>query len=191
MVTATIGLGEALVGGEATGEQWIVHDGRPVRDRRATVEVLGERQAVAVAALARRVEAMMGGVPQDISGRSPRARCLLQARPMTALPDPCGGGCRGLADSHATFASASGCRTSHAAQCNMAVAPARAFASEQLVHLGVDTPRPLHVLVNGWYFYSLFGSGSAWRRCSASCVAPSMGGACSGYGVGPRCCIAS
>ena len=166
VVTATKGLGEALVGGEATGEQWIVRDGRPVRDRRAKVEVLDESQALAVAALARRVEAIMGGVPQDIEWAFADGTLhLLQARPMTALPDPVrwevsrrGGFTRNFRlgewlPEPVTPLSASW----------LLPRLEETFASEQLVHLGVDTPRPLHVLVNGWYFYSLFGSGSAWQ----------------------------
>jgi pyruvate,water dikinase len=166
VVTATVGLGEALVGGEATGEQWIVRDGRPVRDRRAMVEVLDEKQALAVAALAREVEAIMGGVPQDVEWAFAGGTLhLLQARPMTALPDPV----RWEAGRPGGFT-----RNFRLGEwLPEPVTPLSAtwllprleetFAAAQRVELAVETPRPLHVLVNGWYFYSLFGSGSAWQ----------------------------
>ena len=37
------------------------------------------------------------------------------------------------------------------------------FAVAQRASLGIEPPRPLHVLVNGWYFYSPFGTGSPWQ----------------------------
>jgi len=164
VVSATKGLGEQLVGGEATGEQWIVRDGRPVRDRRAPVEVLDEQQALAVAELARRVEACFGGVPQDIEWAFAKGELyLLQARPMTALPDPVrwesplpGGWTRNYRlgewlPEPVTPLSASW----------LLPRLEERFAASQRVSLGIEPPRPLHVLVNGWYFYSPFGSGSA------------------------------
>jgi phosphohistidine swiveling domain-containing protein len=166
VVSATVGLGEQLVGGEATGEQWIVRDGRPMRDRRASVEVLDEQQALAVAELARRVEACFDGVPQDIEWAFAKGDLyLLQARPMTALPEPVrwesplpGGWSRNFRLGE---------------WLSEPVTPLTAtwllprldesFAASQRVSLGVEPPRPLHVLVNGWYFYSPFGSGSGWQ----------------------------
>jgi len=164
VVSATIGLGEQLVGGEATGEQWIVRDGRPVRDRRALVEVLDEHQALAVAELARRVEQHFGGIPQDIEWAFAKGELyLLQARPMTALPDPVrwesplpGGWTRNYRlgewlPEPVTPLSATW----------LLPRLEETFAASQRASLGIEPPRPLHVLVNGWYFYSPFGSGGA------------------------------
>jgi rifampicin phosphotransferase len=86
LVTAVCGLGERLVSGAADGDEWIVRDGRAAR----TVD--GEQaitapQAIAIAELARRVEPHFG-VPQDIEWAISGDRLyLLQARPMTALPE--------------------------------------------------------------------------------------------------------
>lgn len=98
VVTATRGLGESLVSGETTGEQWIVRDGRAVHtaaespgqpDRLGPVgTILEPEQARTVAGLARAVERVLGG-PQDIEWAFAHGEVfLLQARPMTALPEP-------------------------------------------------------------------------------------------------------
>jgi len=89
VVTAIRGLGERLVGGEATGDEWVVR-GTRATCRRAREGAIDAGQAAAIAALARRVQQHLG-LPQDvewaIEAGSGRLR-LLQARPMTALPEP-------------------------------------------------------------------------------------------------------
>jgi rifampicin phosphotransferase len=85
LVTAVRGLGEPLVSGEATGEEWLIRGPEPVRTRPAG-EVLSDAQAMEVAELARGIESWFG-VPQDIEwaiGHDGHLY-LLQARPMTAL----------------------------------------------------------------------------------------------------------
>ncbi len=87
VITAARGLGERVVSGDAVGDEWLVKGGEATR-RRSVEDALEPAQAIAIAALARRVEDRMGG-PQDgewaIAGERPH---LLQARPMTALPEP-------------------------------------------------------------------------------------------------------
>jgi rifampicin phosphotransferase len=93
VVTAVTGLGDRLVSGETTGEEWTM-----TADRGATVTrhssdgkpVLTPRQAEAVVQLAIRVADRLGGQPQDIEWAiDPQGRLwLLQARPMTAVPQP-------------------------------------------------------------------------------------------------------
>ncbi len=173
VVSATKGLGEQLVGGEATGEQWIVRDGRPVRDRRASVQVLDEQQALAVAELARRVEQCFDGVPQDIEWAFAEDKLyLLQARPMTALPEPVrwesplpGGLTRNFRLGE---------------WLSEPVTPLTAtwllprvdesFAASQSVALGVEPPQPMHVLVNGWYFYDPIGSATTRQFISGALI---------------------
>jgi rifampicin phosphotransferase len=99
VITAVRGLGERLVAGQATGEEWVVRDGQ-ARRTRATEQAITADQAGQIATLARRVHAHLGG-PQDLEwaiatdptlGGSAHGAVgglwLLQARPMTALPDP-------------------------------------------------------------------------------------------------------
>jgi pyruvate,water dikinase len=86
VITAVRGLGEALVSGEAVGEEWLIQQGRARLSRGGGV--LESPQAQAVAELAQRVQERFG-VPQDIEWAIEADRLhLLQARPMTALPDP-------------------------------------------------------------------------------------------------------
>jgi rifampicin phosphotransferase len=87
VVTAVRGLGDRLVAGQATGDQWVIRHGQAVSVRVAEQAIQAD-QAIAVAALARRVERHLGG-PQDLEWALADNRLwLLQARPMTALPDP-------------------------------------------------------------------------------------------------------
>jgi rifampicin phosphotransferase len=93
VITAVRGLGERLVAGQATGDQWIVRHGQ-ARRTRATEQAITADQARQVATLARRVHAHLGS-PQDLEwavSTDPSGTggglWLLQARPMTALPDP-------------------------------------------------------------------------------------------------------
>jgi pyruvate,water dikinase len=86
VVNAVPGLGDRLVSGEVTAEEWTV--GGAVAVRRAGVDnVLTESDAHAVARLAQRVASHFG-TPQDIEWAVADGTVwLLQARPITALPD--------------------------------------------------------------------------------------------------------
>ncbi|MDF2742935.1 MAG: hypothetical protein K0S88_4311 [Actinomycetia bacterium] len=96
VISAVRGLGERLVAGLATGDQWIVRDAQ-ARRTRATEQAISADQARQIATLARRVHAHLGS-PQDLEwaittnptdiGGTEGGLWLLQARPMTALPDP-------------------------------------------------------------------------------------------------------
>jgi rifampicin phosphotransferase len=96
VISAVRGLGERLVAGQATGDQWIVRDAQ-ARRTRATEQAISADQARQIATLARRVHAHLGS-PQDLEWAittNPSSTdgvegglWLLQARPMTALPDP-------------------------------------------------------------------------------------------------------
>jgi phosphohistidine swiveling domain-containing protein len=99
VISAVRGVGERLVAGQATGDQWIVRHGQ-ARRTRTTEQAITADQAGQIATLARRVHDYFGS-PQDLEwaittdpSGSYRADgveggvWLLQARPMTALPDP-------------------------------------------------------------------------------------------------------
>ena len=93
VVTAVPGLGDRLVSGETTGEEWTsTADGAVALTRPAhgADPVLTGAQAAAVAQLAGRVADRYEGRPQDIEWAidSDGRLWLLQARPMTALPPP-------------------------------------------------------------------------------------------------------
>jgi phosphohistidine swiveling domain-containing protein len=87
VVTAVRGLGERLVSGGAVGDEWVVR-GEEASRRRESEGSISAEQAVEVAVLARRVEGYFGS-PQDIEWAIfGDDLYLLQARPMTALPEP-------------------------------------------------------------------------------------------------------
>jgi rifampicin phosphotransferase len=86
VVSVVRGLGDRLVVGEMSPEDWVARQG--VASRRSAREgALDAAQARAVAELARRVQAHQG-VPQDIEWAPSGGQLfLLQARAVTALPE--------------------------------------------------------------------------------------------------------
>jgi pyruvate,water dikinase len=87
VVTAVRGPGERLVSGRAVGDEWSVVGGR-VACRRDTEHAVDAGTVREVAALAVRI-AGLAGRPQDVEWAVAAGRVtVLQARPMTALPDP-------------------------------------------------------------------------------------------------------
>ena len=108
-VSATMGLGERLVSMAADADEWEVRADR-VTPMRTPEQALSEEHVREVARLARRVEAHFGGVPQDIEWAYwPAGRLhLLQARPITALPEMLAFTAPAPGSGSATSASASG-----------------------------------------------------------------------------------
>ncbi len=87
VISAVTGTGERLVSGEATGEDWVV-DERAARAVAANPTVLTTEQARAIARLTTELSGA-SGTPQDVEWAiADGALYVLQARPMTALPDP-------------------------------------------------------------------------------------------------------
>jgi phosphohistidine swiveling domain-containing protein len=86
VVNAVRGLGDRLVAGGASPDEWVVR-GVAATCRAAPEGAIDAGVAADVAALARRVEARLGA-PQDIEWALAGGELvLLQARPITALPD--------------------------------------------------------------------------------------------------------
>lgn len=112
-INASFGLGEAVVGGEVTPDEMVVADARvtsrttadktvrtvttpdgtatePTLEEQRHAPVLTEAQAVALADLGRRIERHFGA-PQDIEWTlTDDGFQIVQARPITALPDEIG-----------------------------------------------------------------------------------------------------
>jgi len=85
VISAVRGLGDRLVSGEGSADEWVVRADKPSR-RRAAEHAIDAGQAVAVADLARRAAAHFGR-PQDVEWALAGDKLfLLQSRPMTALP---------------------------------------------------------------------------------------------------------
>jgi pyruvate,water dikinase len=86
-ISAVRGLGERLVSGQGAADEWVVR-GDKATCRRNAEGALTTVQALAVSQLARRI-ADAFGAPQDIEWAfSGSDLFALQARPMTALPEP-------------------------------------------------------------------------------------------------------
>ena len=93
VISAVRGLGERLVGGQATGDQWIVRDGQ-ARRIRATEQAISADQAGQIATLARRVQPTwadpsiwMGHTATPAHATGSRG-CGSAFPPDDALPDP-------------------------------------------------------------------------------------------------------
>jgi rifampicin phosphotransferase len=87
VVSAVRGLGERLVSGRASPDEWIVRGIEAVRST-APEDAIDDSQARAVAELARRAEALFGA-PQDVEWAIADGELyVLQSRPITALPEP-------------------------------------------------------------------------------------------------------
>jgi len=165
VVTAVRGTGDRLVSGAALGDEWVVRD-HAVTARRRPERAIDRRQAALVASEARRI-AVARGTPQDIEWAIDADGILwiLQARPMTALPPDVSW------ESPAPGAYTRMLRFGE--WIGEPVTPL--FESwlltgmEDRMHalfrelIGQIAPRPYHVVVNGWYFYSInFISGGAF-----------------------------
>ncbi len=157
VVTAVRGLGDRLVSGAAVGDEWAVIAGRATA-RRQPERAIGGGQAEAVAAEARRIAAARGGA-QDVEWAldAGGALWILQARPMTALPpevswDPPvpGAYSRGLRYGEWI----SGPVTPLFESWLLTAMEERTHA-DYLRMIGQRVPRPYHVVINGWYFYTL------------------------------------
>ncbi|HEX5040477.1 MAG TPA: PEP/pyruvate-binding domain-containing protein [Candidatus Limnocylindria bacterium] len=157
VVTAVRGAGERLVSGAAAGDEWSVRDGTAV-PRRNPERAIDGAQAMAVAAEARRV-AEQRGAPQDVEWAidADGALWILQARPMTALPPEV-----------SWTPPAPGAFTRQYRLAEWIGAPVTPLfeswlltTMEERMHafffeqIGQRAPQPLHVVVNGWYFYSM------------------------------------
>lgn len=87
VINAVPGLGDRLVSGEVSPDQWTVHDGR-AESAGTPHQAINQSQVLAIAELTRSVETHFG-VPQDVEWAIEDGRVVvLQARPITALPDP-------------------------------------------------------------------------------------------------------
>jgi pyruvate,water dikinase len=164
VVSAVRGLGERLVSGAALGDEWEMRGDRAVA-RRASEAAISARQATTVALEARRIAAARGA-PQDVEWAIDQGGTLwiLQARPMTGLPPAV------KWDAPAPGAFSRQLRLGE--WIGEPVTPLfeswLLTAMEERMHelfreeIGQIAPRPYHVIVNGWYFYSInFVSGRA------------------------------
>jgi phosphohistidine swiveling domain-containing protein len=157
VISAVRGIGDRLVSGEAIGDEWVVV-GRDATPRRQPEHALDRRQAIQVASEARRIAAARGA-PQDIEWAidADGTLWILQARPMTALQREVSWDPPAVGAFTRTFR--------FGEWISEPVTPLfeswLLTAMENRLHalleelLGERDPRPYHVVVNGWYYYSI------------------------------------
>lgn len=153
-VSAVRGLGDRLVSGEAQPEEWVV--GGDVAKPRGMVEgVLDAELARTIAELARRVEGHEGP-PQDIEwAMSGGELFLLQARPMTGLPDVANWDppLPGIWTREIRLGEWLGAPVTPLFESWLLTAIEEGAHSDYARLIGVPITRPIHVVVNGWYYY--------------------------------------
>jgi pyruvate,water dikinase len=156
VISAVQGSGERLVSGQATPDEWIVRDQEAVC-LAAREGAIDAGWALAVAALARHVEAHFGGIPQDIEWALAGGELiLLQARPITALPEPVEWKARlsGAWARHIRLGEWLGDPLTPLFESWLLDRIEERLGTNQQL-AGVPTPQPMHIVANGWYFCSL------------------------------------
>ena len=167
VVTAVQGIGDRLVSGAALGDEWVVR-GTVATPRRQPERAIDRRQAVRVATEARRI-ADARGAPQDIEWAidAEDALWIVQARPMTALPPDVSwkSPAPGAYTRMLRFGEWIGEPVTPLFESWLLTAMEDSMHAFFREEIGQIAPRPYHVVVNGWYFYSInFISGGAFRR---------------------------
>ena len=157
VVTAVRGIGERLVSGAALGDEWVVRDGVVIARRRPE-QAIDRRQAIQVANQARRIAAARG-TPQDIEWAidADGALWILQARPMTALPPDVSWEppARGAYTRQLRFGEWISGPVTPLFESWLLTAMEDRLHAQLKEWIGQRAPRPYHVVVNGWYFYSI------------------------------------
>ena len=147
IVSAVRGIGERLVSGLASADEWVVREGVAIR-RLSGHDVIDADLARRVSDLARRVEVRMG-VPQDVEWAiAGDDLFLLQARPMTALPEP------------VSWKAPAGAWVRNYRIGEWLGHPVTPLFESWAVERIEPRLRPqvqgkLHCVVNGWYFYAV------------------------------------
>lgn len=170
LVTAGHGLGTGVVDGTSGADTWRIQAGDAVRASGETV-VLDATTARLVADLAVRVASELGDEPVDIEWAiADGSLWLLQARPMTSLPDqvlwtaP-----RGAFARNFRLGEWLGDPVTPLFESWLLTRMEDRLHEIHAALIGVQAPRPLHIVVNGWYFYSL-----AFMPASAGAAARSL-----------------
>ena len=157
IVTAVRGVGERLVGGLAFGDEWTVR-GDVATARRQPEQAVSRKQVIELARLARQIAAARG-TPQDVEWAidTHGVIWIVQARPMTALPPEVSWAspARGAYTRQLRFGEWISEPVTPLFESWLLSDMEVRIHAEYLRLLGQRAPLPHHVIVNGWYFYSL------------------------------------
>lgn len=154
LVSGVRGSGDRLVSGELVPDEWAVRD-RQATARRTTAGAVDAPLALAIADLARRLEAHEC-VPLDVEWAAAGGQLfVLQARPMTALPDEMSWepGAPGLWMRNFRLGEWLAGPVTPLFESWLLTRIERRLQENLYRLIGLPIPQPLHVVVNGWYFY--------------------------------------
>lgn len=157
VVAATRGDGQRLVSGETIGDEWVVQ-GRRAAPRRRPERALTARQVRHIADTARRIAARRRR-PQDVEWAIDEdgELWILQARPMTALPPDVSWEppVRGAFSRAFRFGEWIPEPVTPLFESWLLTQMEDRLHEVHTAWVGQFAPRPYHVILNGWYFYSL------------------------------------
>ena len=157
VVTAVRGLADRLVSGEAQGDEWMITEGG-ASPRHRPEKAIDRRQAMLVATEARRI-ADERGQPQDIEWAidADGALWIVQARPMTALPPDVSweSPVPGAFTRQMRFGEWISEPVTPLFESWLLPAMENRLHELFLKLLGQRVPPPNHVVINGWYYYTL------------------------------------
>lgn len=173
-ISAVRGLGERLVSGEGVADEWIVcrvAAGAEAIHVRGEESGLTAKQALEVAELARQIEDALGD-PQDVEWAIDAGGKLfvLQARPMTALPEPVTWAAPGGGGWMRNFRLGEWLPepVTPLAESWLLVRIEEGEVDAEAHEFGLRPRPPYHVIVNGWYFSSPIGGGLPLRGAATA-----------------------
>ena len=156
IVTGSAGLADRLVAGEVAGDEWVI-DGNRAKQRRRPQGVLDRRLALRVARITERIADELGA-PQDVEWAwDGKELWVVQARPITSLPPDVDWSPPVPGIYHRSLRLGEWIPEPITPLCESWLLT----HMEREIHryleglIGQVADEPHHVVVNGWYFYSL------------------------------------
>lgn len=156
IVIGTKGLADRLLSGEVPGDEWRVTAKRATAQRRPE-RVLGSRLARRVARVATDIAGEFG-VPQDVEWAwDGKELWVIQARPITRLPDEVSWEPSAPGVYHRSLRFGEWIPEPVTPLFESWLLPRieRGLHDHIYEEIGQVAPEPLHVIINGWYYYSL------------------------------------
>jgi hypothetical protein len=156
IVTATKGLADRLLSGRVAGDEWQVTD-KTAKPIRRPERVLGKSLALRVAEKAEEI-ARVFGVPQDVEWAWDGEQLwVVQARPITGLPEEVSWEppVPGIYQRSLRLGEWIPEPVTPLFESWLLTRMERGLHGFLYDHIGQVAPEPLHVVVNGWYYYSL------------------------------------
>lgn len=156
IITATGGLADRLLGGERAGDEWRITRSRAKATRRPE-KVLSRSVARRVAEKAREIAGAFGA-PQDVEWAwDGRELWVVQARPITGLPDDLSWDppAPGIYQRSLRFGEWIPEPVTPLFESWLLTMMEKRLHERLHELIGQVAPEPHHVIVNGWYYYSL------------------------------------